>query len=93
VCVWLEGDGPIVEELEMLLLLAAGRNFRRGTTLATTAVQFTGGFFGSSPSLWWCSVMLCSLLACAVCVVVFALARYVPMLLLLIRRGSAPDCY
>jgi hypothetical protein len=82
VCVRLEGDGLMVEEFEMLPLLAAGCDFRRGTMLATTA-QFTGGFFGSSPGLWWCSVMLCALLACVVCVV-FASARYVTMLLLLI---------
>jgi hypothetical protein len=66
----------------MLLKLAAGRIFRCGTTLATT-VQFTGGFFGSSPS-WWCSVLLCALLVCVVCVVVFASARYVYLLFLLI---------
>jgi hypothetical protein len=34
--------------------------------------------------LWWCSVLLCVLLACVVCVVVFASARYVKLLLLLI---------
>jgi hypothetical protein len=54
----LEGDGPMVEELELLLKIAVGREFWRDTTLVTTA-QLTGGFFGSSPSLWrWCSVLL-----------------------------------
>jgi hypothetical protein len=33
--VWLEGDGPLVEELEMLMILAA----------STTTVQFMGDFF------------------------------------------------
>jgi hypothetical protein len=35
--VWLEGDGPLVEELELSLMLAAGRDTRRDTTLAKTA--------------------------------------------------------
>jgi hypothetical protein len=34
----------MVGELRMLLWLAAGRVFRRGTLLVTTT-QFTGGFF------------------------------------------------
>jgi hypothetical protein len=41
---WLEGDGPLVEELEMLLMLAAGRDTRRDTTLTTTT-RFMGDFF------------------------------------------------
>jgi hypothetical protein len=42
--VWLEGDGPLVEELEMLMMLAAGRDTWRDTT-STTTVQFMGDFF------------------------------------------------
>ena len=83
-CAWLEGDSPLVEEFELPLWLAAGRVFWRGTTLATTA-QFAAASFASSPSLWWCSVLLGVLFACVVCVVVvFASTRYVRMLLLLI---------
>ena len=36
-CVRLEEDGPVVEEFELSLWLAAGRDFCRGTTLVTTA--------------------------------------------------------
>jgi hypothetical protein len=36
VCVRLEGDGPMVEELVLLLMLAAGRDFWRGSSLVTT---------------------------------------------------------
>ena len=60
-CLQLEGDSPLVEEFELPLWLAAGRGFWRGTALATTA-RFVGGFFGSSPRLWCCSVLLCVLL-------------------------------
>ena len=50
--------------------------------------------FGSSPRLWRCSILLCALFACVVCVVVvFASARYVRILLLLIWCGSAPAFY
>ena len=43
--VWrLEGDSPMVEEFELPLRPAAGRDFWRGTVLMTTA-QFAGGFF------------------------------------------------
>ena len=74
----------MVEEFEVPLRPAAGRDFWRGTTLATTA-QFAAVPFASSPSLWWCSVLLSVLFACVVCVVVvFASACYVRMLLLLI---------
>ena len=74
----------MVEEFEVPLRFAAGCGFRRGTALATTT-QFAAVPFASSPSLWWCSVLLSVLFACVVCVVVvFALARYVRMLLLLI---------
>jgi len=44
VCVRLEGDSPIVEEFELPLRLAAGRDIWRGTALVTTT-QFTGDFF------------------------------------------------
>jgi hypothetical protein len=47
----------MVEELQVSLRLAAGCGFWRGTALATTA-QFTTASFSSSPSLWWCSVLL-----------------------------------
>ena len=47
----------MVEEFEVPLRLAAGCCFWRGTTLATTA-QFAAVSFASSPSLWWCSVLL-----------------------------------
>ena len=43
-CVRLEGDNPIVEEFELPLRPAAGRDICRGTALVTMA-QFTGGFF------------------------------------------------
>ena len=43
-CVRLEGDSPIVEEFELPLRLAAGRDIWRGTALVTAA-QFAGGFF------------------------------------------------
>ena len=83
-CVRLEGDSPLVEEFELPLWLAAGRGFWRGTALAMMA-QFAAASFASSPSLWWCSVLLGVLFVCVVCVVVvFASARFVRMLLLLI---------
>ena len=44
VCARLEGDSPMVEEFELPLRLAAGRDFWRGTALVMTA-QFAGGFF------------------------------------------------
>jgi hypothetical protein len=57
----------MVEELDLLLMLAAGRVFWRGSSLATTT-WFLGATFGSSPSLWlWCSVLLCALLVCVFC--------------------------
>ena len=74
-CVQLEGDSPLVEEFELPLGLAAGRGFWHGTVLATTA-QFAAASFASSPSLWWCTVLLSALFVCVVCVVVvFASAR------------------
>ena len=83
-CMQLEGDSPLVEEFELSLWLAAGRGFWRGTALAMTT-QFVAASFASSPSLWWCSVLLGVLFACVVgVVVVFASARYVRILLLLI---------
>ena len=72
----------MVEEFEVPLRLAAGRGFWRGIALATTA-QFTAASFASSPSLWWCSVLLGVLFACVVyVVVVFASAHDVQLLLL-----------
>ena len=84
-CVQVEGDSPLVEEFELpLWLVVAGRGFWRGTALATTA-QFAAASFASSPSLWWCSVLLGVLFACVVCVVmVYASAYYVRMFLPLI---------
>ena len=57
------GDSPMVEEFELPLRPAAGRNNWRGTTLATTA-QFAGGFF------WLLSqvVMVLYFIVCVVCV-------------------------
>ena len=43
-CVRLEGDSPMVEEFELPLWPATGRDIWRGTALVTTA-QFAGGFF------------------------------------------------
>jgi hypothetical protein len=40
----LEEDGPMVEEFELLPMIAADCGFWRGTTLATTT-QFSGGLF------------------------------------------------
>ena len=59
----------MVEEFEVPLRHAVGRGFWRGTALATTA-QFAAASFASSPSLWWCSVLLGALFACVVCVIV-----------------------
>ena len=74
----------MVEEFEVPLRLAMGCGFWRGTAFATTA-QFATASFASSPSLWWCSVLLGVLFACVVyVVVVFTSARYIRMLLLLI---------
>jgi hypothetical protein len=88
------GGRTLAEELVLLLVLVAGRDFWRGSSLVTTA-QFSSGLFGSSPNLWWwCSVLLCKLLVCVVCVVVFASACYVKLLLLLLKWwGSAPAFY
>ena len=72
-CVRLEGDGPMVEEFEMSLWLAAGRDIWRGTALVTTA-QFAGDFFWL---LFQFVVVKCSVV-CVVCVVVmFASMHYV----------------
>ena len=43
-CARLEGDSPMVEEFELPLRPAAGRDIWRGTALVTAA-QFAGGFF------------------------------------------------
>jgi hypothetical protein len=56
-CVRLEDDGLAVEEFELPLWLAAGRDFCRDTTLVRT-VRFTATSFGFSPRLRWCRVLL-----------------------------------
>jgi hypothetical protein len=43
-CARLEDDGHVVEEFELSLWLAAGRDIWRGTTLVTT-VHFKAAFF------------------------------------------------
>ena len=43
-CAWLEGDNPLVEEFDLPLRTAAGRDIWRGIALVTTA-QFAGGLF------------------------------------------------
>jgi len=63
VCVRLEGDGPMVEEFEMSLWLAAGRDIWRGTALVTPP-QFTGDFFWL---LFQFVAVKCSVV-CVVCV-------------------------
>ena len=74
----------MVKEFEEPLGLAAVCGSWRGTALATT-VQFAAASFASSPSLWWCSVLLGALFVCVVCVVVlFASAYYLQMFFLLI---------
>ena len=60
-CVRLEVDGPVVEEFELSLRLAASHDIWRGTALSRWLITF-----GSSPRLWWCSVLLCALFACVV---------------------------
>ena len=50
----------MVEEFEMPLRLVAGRDFWRGTTLATTA-QFAGGFF------WLLSQLVAVVFCCVRC--------------------------
>jgi hypothetical protein len=73
----------LAEGLVLLLVLAAGRDFWRGSSLVTTA-QFSSGLFGSSlPVCGGGGVLLCELLMCVVCVVVFASACYVLLFLLL----------
>jgi hypothetical protein len=68
VCVRLEG-GPLAEGLVLLLVLAAGRDFWRGSSLVTTA-QFSSGLFGSSVPVCgggvvfccvscWCALFVC----------------------------------
>jgi hypothetical protein len=70
-CVRHEDDNLVAVEFEVSLRLAAGRNFWRGTALAT---RRSSGWrtFGFSPRLRWCRVLLGVLFACIVCVVVFA---------------------
>jgi hypothetical protein len=56
-CVWLEGDLPMVEEFRVAAMVCSGSRWC-GTALATTT-QLAVVSFGFSPSLWWCSVLLC----------------------------------
>jgi hypothetical protein len=49
-----------------------------------------GGFFGSSPRLWWCSLLLLALFACVVCVWWRSLRRVMYNLLLLLKWHVAP---
>jgi uncharacterized membrane protein len=83
--VWvrLESDSPLVEEFGLPLRLAAGHDF--GVAQRWRRRRSSRWFASvSSPRLWWCSVLLCALFVCVVCVVVvFALARDVKLLLLL----------
>jgi hypothetical protein len=46
----LEDEGPVVEEFELPLWLAAGRGFGRDTALVTT-VRFTAASLRSSPRM------------------------------------------
>jgi hypothetical protein len=73
----------VVEEFRRLLWPAAGHAFQHGTSLATTA-QFLGWLPLAPLPVCGGVVFCCVLLACVVCVVVFASARYVKLLLLLI---------
>ena len=49
-CARLEGDSSLVEEFELPLWLAAGRDIWRGTTLETTT-QVAGGFLAPLPEI------------------------------------------
>jgi hypothetical protein len=72
----------VAEEFGLSLRLAAGRDFWRGTALATTA-QLLVTSFSFSSKLRWCRVLLGALYACVVVVVVVvASARDVQLLLL-----------
>jgi hypothetical protein len=68
--VWLEGDLPMVE-FQIAAMVCSGPCWC-GTTLATTA-QLVVASFGFSPSLWWCSILLC--VVWVVTVVVFSPRR------------------
>jgi len=72
--VWLEGDLPMVEEFRVAAMVCSGPRWC-GTALAMTA-QLTVASFGFSPSLWWCSILLCVLFACFVCVVAVVVFRF-----------------
>jgi hypothetical protein len=73
----------VAEEFGLSLRLAAGRDFWRGTALATTA-QLLVTSFSFSSKLRWCRVLLGALYVCVVVVVVVvvASARDVQLLLL-----------
>jgi hypothetical protein len=61
------------------LELAVGCGLWRGTTLMTTT-RFAVSSLDSSPRLWWCSVLLCALFTCVVCVWCCKLRRVVQLL-------------
>ena len=64
----------MVEEFRVAAMVCSGPRWC-GTALATTA-QLAVGSFGFSPSLWWCSVLLCVLFACVVWVVAVVVFRF-----------------
>jgi hypothetical protein len=95
--VWvrLESDSHLVEELfELPLRLAVGRNFKvaQHWRWRRSSQWFA---WGSSPRLWWCSVLLCALFVCVACVVVvFVLTCDVKLLLLLLKwQSNAPAIF
>jgi hypothetical protein len=53
----------MVEEFELPLRLAGGRDFWRGTTLEMT-MQLAMTSFASSPNLWLCSILLNAMFVC-----------------------------
>ena len=57
----------MVEEFRVVAMVCSGLRWCC-PALATTA-QLVVASFGFSPSLWWCSVLLCVLFACVVLVV------------------------
>ena len=70
----LEGDLLMVEEFRVAAMVCSGPRWC-GTALATTA-QLVVASFGFSPSLWWCSVLLCVLFGYVVWVVAAVVFRF-----------------
>ena len=64
----------MVEEFRVAAMVCSGPRWC-GTALATTALLAVASF-GFSPSLWWCSVLLCVLFACVVGVVEVVVFRF-----------------